>query len=228
MHTMNRVTLSGTSPLERYAMAAGADIKDGDIVCLDGNGLAVEGADTAGLYVIGIAVAVDETANTVEVRDGIVGLEPALADTPTRADRGKPVYVADATKVAVETTEAVCAGVLVDVYDGLAFVEIRPTAAAAALAGSDAGAVAGAIAGDEAGAAVLVADLADGASTIKAAATSIAGDAVAAAGNVRLVEAPAAADAPGVKGDIAVDGTDLFICVDEDTWVKATLATATW
>lgn len=58
--------------------------------------------------------------------------------------------------------------------------------------------------------------------------TTAAAAAIAAAGNARLVTAPAAANSTGVKGDIAVDGTYLYFCTAANTWVRATLATATW
>lgn len=224
----NRRELPGSNPLARYAMAVAAVIAEGDIVCRDADGNAVPGADSAGLEVLGICTRVDADAREVEVRDGIVGLDIATSNGPTRADRGKAVYVTDATKVATTSSNLVCAGVLVDVYDGEAFVDMRPGAAAAAAAGSVAGAAAGATAGAVAGAAEIAADLEDAESTIKAAATTIANTAVAAAGNARLVEAPAAADSAGVKGDIASDGTYLYVCTDTNTWVRGALALANW
>lgn len=87
---------------------------------------------------------------------------------------------------------------------------------------------AAATAGSAAGAAAIEADLADDESTIKAAAATIANSAVAAAGNVRLVTAPSAADSAGVKGDIASDNTYLYVCTDTNTWVRASLALVTW
>ena len=74
--------------------------------------------------------------------------------------------------------------------------------------------------------AAIATDLAAGSSTIKAAATTIAAALIAAAGNARLVEAPApaAANSAGVKGDIAADGTHLYVCTDTNTWVRASLA----
>lgn len=225
MNAMNRRELPGTNPLARYAMADAADIEEGDIVCLNTDGEAVEGSDTAGLTVAGIAVHVDADAGVVEVRDGVIELDIADSDGPTRADRGKPVYVTGPTEVATASSNKIPAGTLVDVYEDMAWVDVRPVNAAAASAGATAGTAAGAIAG----AAAIAADLADGASTIKAAATTIAGDTVAAAGNVRLVaSAPATAGAAGVKGDIFVDGTDIYVCTATDTWIKGTLALATW
>ena len=89
---------------------------------------------------------------------------------------------------------------------------------------SAAAAIAGAAAGTTAGAAAIAADLADAESTIKAAAAAL----IAGAGNVRLVTAPAAADSTGVKGDVAIDETSIYLCTAANTWVKAALAFATW
>ena len=263
MNGMNRRKANGTNPLAVYAMATAADIEEGDIVCLDAEGKAIEASDTAGLQVAGIAVHVDKAANTVEVRDGIVGLDIADSNGPERGDRGKPVYATGPTEVATTSSNAVCVGILVDVYDDEAFVDIRPGYAAAAAAGAAAGATAGATAGADAiaadledpestikaaalveGAAAIAADLEDAESTIKAAALAEGAAAIAAdledaestikaanlnaAGNVRLVEAPAAANSPGVKGDIASDGTSFFLCTATDEWVKVALTLAAW
>lgn len=38
---------------------------------------------------------------------------------------------------------------------------------------------------------------------------------------------PASATATGVKGSIAYDADNLYVCVDTDTWVRATLTTWT-
>lgn len=227
MISMNRREIPGTSALAVYPMATGADIEEGDIVCLDTDGNAVEGSDTAGLMVAGIACRINEDDNTVEVRDGIVGLALPDDNAPTRADRGKPVYVTGVDEVATTSTNKVCAGVLVDVYDGEAFVDIRPGYAAAAAAGTAAGAVAGAVAGATAGttsgAAAIATGLAGGGAIALAIAAAIAG-----AGNMRLVTAPAAADSAGVRGDFAIDEAAIYLCTATNTWVKAALAFATW
>lgn len=91
---------------------------------------------------------------------------------------------------------------------------------------SAAAATAATAAGAAAGAAAITADLAADESTIKAAATTLANGAVAAAGNVRLVAAPDAANSTGVKGDIAIDNANIYLCTGANTWVKATLAFA--
>ena len=38
--------------------------------------------------------------------------------------------------------------------------------------------------------------------------------------------APAAADSPGVKGDVAIDEANIYLCTAANTWVKALLAFA--
>lgn len=43
--------------------------------------------------------------------------------------------------------------------------------------------------------------------------------------NPVLVSAPAAANSSGVAGQIAYDATHIYVCVDTNTWVRATLAT---
>lgn len=219
MSTIPRRESAGTSPLGVYELAAGAQIEDGDIVCLTAEGKAVEGADATGLTVAGVAVRVILDDGTVEVRDGIVGLDLASAEAPQRADRGKPVYVVGPTEVATESTHAVCAGYLVDVHDGEAFVDLRPGAQTAALAGATAGATAGAAAGR---------DAIDEELKLAGSISEAIDEAVAAPGQMRLVEAPASASAAGRKGDFAYDATSVYLCVDEDTWVKGTLALAAW
>ena len=53
--------------------------------------------------------------------------------------------------------------------------------------------------------------------------------AVAGAGNMRLVTTPPlAANSTGVKGDIAIDATSVYLCTAANTWVKAALGFDTW
>jgi hypothetical protein len=40
-----------------------------------------------------------------------------------------------------------------------------------------------------------------------------------------IVAAPASATAPGIAGQIAFNGTNFYVCVATNTWVRATLAT---
>lgn len=39
---------------------------------------------------------------------------------------------------------------------------------------------------------------------------------------------PASASAAGVKGQMFFDGTDMYLCTATNTWIKGTLALATW
>ena len=53
--------------------------------------------------------------------------------------------------------------------------------------------------------------------------------AVAGAGNMRLVTTPPlAANSTGVKGDVAIDDTYIYLCTDANAWVKATLGFDAW
>jgi len=45
---------------------------------------------------------------------------------------------------------------------------------------------------------------------------------------VCLVAAPDSASSAGVKGQIAIDGTYIYLCTAANTWVRASLAFATW
>lgn len=45
---------------------------------------------------------------------------------------------------------------------------------------------------------------------------------------VTLVTAPATADADGTKGQMAIDGSYIYLCTATDTWVRASLVFATW
>jgi hypothetical protein len=40
-----------------------------------------------------------------------------------------------------------------------------------------------------------------------------------------IVDVPTAADDPGVAGQIAYDASNLYICVDTDTWLRVDIAT---
>ena len=45
---------------------------------------------------------------------------------------------------------------------------------------------------------------------------------------VTLVAAPASAGATGTKGQVAIDESYIYLCTATDTWVRASLAFATW
>ena len=42
---------------------------------------------------------------------------------------------------------------------------------------------------------------------------------------VVVVDPPATSSSPGVPGTVAWDASYFYVCVDTDTWVRATLAT---
>ena len=123
-----------TSPLDFYEIAGGATIKGGDLVALDSNGKAIPAAPTSGAVVVGYAGAV--VSGGVEVKDGIVALgNVSSGGTITRANRGGVAFVHDSATVTTSggTTKTV-AGIVVDVYDGKAIIDLRPAARAAAAA----------------------------------------------------------------------------------------------
>ena len=226
----------------------------GGLAAVDTTGKALPAADAAGLKVLGRFEHSADAGEKVVIKRGIFLFDNKSGDLVVAADIGGYCYVADDQTVQhTANSNAIIAGVVRGVTaDGVYvdtewYVDGAAAAAAGATAGETAGETAGATAGAEAiaadladaestikaaalvqGAAAIAADLADAESTIKAAALVQGGLAVAAAGNVRLVTAPAAADSTGVKGDIAIDEGAIYLCTATDTWVKATLAFAAW
>ncbi|MEM1205104.1 MAG: hypothetical protein AAGN66_17875 [Acidobacteriota bacterium] len=106
-------------------VAAGAKIGRYEIVCHDGNGLAVAGADAAGLTSSGVAVdGYDNTGGT----NGTLGTHPqryvtvdsggrawSFATTGTAPEHGEYAYVVDATTVSADpTTNNVQVGIFVE------------------------------------------------------------------------------------------------------------------
>jgi len=131
---MNRI--NGTSPLARYEIASGAKlITPGDIVALNGDGKAVPAADTAGLKVIGAAVSVTEDG--VAVESGVYAFKNDTANAVTRIARGTACFVKDKGTVAAAGTNAIPAGIVVDVHDGEVYVDLTPAAVKAAAAITD-------------------------------------------------------------------------------------------
>lgn len=199
----------------------------GGLAAVDSSGKALPASDAAGLKVLGRFEHSADAAEKVMIKRGIFLFDNKSGDLVVAADIGGYCYVADDQTVQhTANSNAIIAGVVRGVTADGVYVDTEwyVDGAAAAAAGATAGETAGATAGAEA----IAADLADAESTIKAAALVQGGLAVAAAGNVRLVTAPAAADSTGVKGDIAIDEGAIYLCTATDTWVKATLAFATW
>ena len=210
-------------------------IHAGALVAID-SGKAVPAANAAGLKVVGRAEQSGGGGDKIMVKRGVFLYANNTGDAVTAANIGAYCYVADDQTVqASANSNAVVAGLVRGVTADGVYVDttVNPDGAAAgATAGTTAGAAA--IANDLAaaqstikaaalvqGAAAIAADLADEDSTIKAANLN-------AAGNVRLVDAPTTSAAAGVKGDIFVNGTDLYVCTAEDTWIKGALVLATW
>lgn len=130
---MNR--LNGTAPLDVYEIASGATIMEGTLVALNGAGKAVSASDTAGLKVIGAAQRVID--QTVAVADGIFSFANDTGNPVTRTMRGALAYVKDASTVDCKGgTNKIAAGVVIEVYNGEVYVDLRPgvrgTAAAVA------------------------------------------------------------------------------------------------
>jgi len=232
--TKNRDTREIAGALVRLTVKTGATIYAGALVAVDSTGYAVPASDAAGLKVVGRAEHQAAAGQPVMVKRGVFLYNNKTGDKVTAAHIGGYCYAADDETVqGTANTNEVVAGIVRGVTADGVYVDTEwNAAAAAATAGTTAAAAA--IAADLAaaestikaaallqGAAAITADLADGSSEIKAATLN-------AAGNVRLVAVPAAADATGVKGDIAVDGTYLYFCTAADTWVRAALETATW
>lgn len=203
----------------------------GGLAAVDSSGKALPASDAAGLKVLGRFEHSADAAEKVMIKRGIFLFDNKSGDLVVAADIGGYCYVADDQTVQhTANSNAIIAGVVRGVTADGVYVDTEwyVDGAAAAAAGATAGETAGETAGATAGAEAIAADLADAESTIKAAALVQGGLAVAAAGNVRLVTAPAAADSTGVKGDIAIDEGAIYLCTATDTWVKATLAFATW
>ena len=127
---MNRINHS--SPLARYKIASGSTIGYGALVALNGSGKAVPAADTDGLRVIGVAVSID--GDEVEAASGIFGFANDTTHALTRADRGKAAFVKDSSTVAGTSTNGIVAGIVVDVHDGVVYVDLSPAALKAAAA----------------------------------------------------------------------------------------------
>ena len=125
--------LHGTQPLDLYPIKSGGTVTENAIVVIDAAGDVVDATDAAGVKVIGIAINVDSTAATVEVRDGIVLIANSATNPLARKDRGATAYIEDANTVsAVTGINSVVAGLVVDVNDDGVFVDMRLAALAAA------------------------------------------------------------------------------------------------
>jgi hypothetical protein len=129
--TKDRNTTRKEGGLAAYPVAAGVKIYAGGIVCLNANGYAVPGTDTAGLKMEGISQQyVDNSAGAAGAesvlvwKTGIVDLDAAGM---TIADVGKPVFVTDDHTVALTSTNAVGCGIISEVESATkVWVDIAP------------------------------------------------------------------------------------------------------
>lgn len=214
--TTSRDTREIAGSLLQLTVKDAKTIYAGALVAVDATGYALPAADAANLRVLGRAEHGAAAGEKIMIKRGVFLFDNNSGDAVDAADIGGYCYVADDQTVqATANSNAVVAGLVRGVTADGVYVDttLNPD---------------GATAGAAAGAAAIAADLAAGSSTIKAAATTIAGNAVAAAGNVRLVDAPATANSDGVKGDIAIDAGAIYLCTATNTWVKATLVFDTW
>lgn len=222
----NRDTREIVGALVQLTVAATKTAYAGGLAAIDATGKGLPAADAANLKVLGRFEHGAAAGEKVMIKRGTFLFANKTADPVTVADIGGYCYVTDDETVQhTANSNAVIAGVVRGVVADGVYVDTAWYVDGAAAAG--AGAAAGAQSGAQSGAAAIATDLAAAESTIAAAATTIANGAVAAAGNVRLVAAaPDAANSKGVKGDIAIDNANIYLCTDTDTWVKATLAFA--
>jgi hypothetical protein len=198
--TANRDTREIVGALVRLAVKAGKTLYAGALAAIDSDGYAVPASDASGLKVIGRAEHQAQGGQSVLIKRGVFLYKNKAGDLVAAAHIGGYCYVSDDETVqGSANTNSIIAGVVRGVTSEGVYVDTEWYIDGAAAA------TAGASAGTTSGAA-----------------------AVAAAGNVRLVDAPAAANSDGVKGDIATDGTYLYLCTGASTWVRAALALATW
>lgn len=198
--TANRDTREIVGALVSLAVKAGKTLYAGALAAIDSDGYAVPASDASGLKVIGRAEHQAQGGQSVLIKRGVFLYKNKAGDLVTAAHIGGYCYVSDDETVqGSANTNSIIAGVVRGVTSEGVYVDTEWYVDGAAAA------TAGASAGTTSGAA-----------------------AVAAAGNVRLVDAPAAANSDGVKGDIATDGTYLYLCTGASTWVRAALALATW
>jgi hypothetical protein len=230
--TASRDTREIVGALIQLTVADNKTAYAGGLAAVDTAGKALPAADAAGLKVLGRFEHSVPAGEKVVIKRGIFLFDNNSEDPVVAANIGGYCYVTDDQTVqATANSNAVVAGLVRGVTADGVYVDttLNPDGATA---GTTAGAAA--IAADLSaaqstikaaalvqGAAAIAADLEDAKSTIKAATLN-------AAGNVRLVEAPAAANSPGVKGDIAIDDGAIYLCTATNTWVKATLVFATW
>lgn len=114
----------GTGYSRKLDIAEGCTLYPGAIAAVNSSGKAVPASDTAGLFVAGICDAVFN--GSAYIRSGTYRLENNTGnDALTIEDIGKYVYIVDDQTVGKNGgTNAVVAGILMDLDDGQAIVSI--------------------------------------------------------------------------------------------------------
>lgn len=119
--TADRNTLERVPQLR--TLEAAADIYGGTLVAVNAAKKAVPASDAADLLVIGRAEHSAKKGEKITVKAGCFAFDMPEGVTPTLADIGKTVFVADDQTVAfTDTTHAIKAGVVFDVDDEGAWI----------------------------------------------------------------------------------------------------------
>ena len=125
---------TGFAPVDAYAVVNGATATEGSIAVMVSGGSVKDGADEASVKVLGLfrEIGLDGKAK-VEV--GCYQLANSSTSALARTDRGAIVYLEDKDTVRKTAgAHSVIAGLLVDVDDGGAWVDMTPQGLAAARA----------------------------------------------------------------------------------------------
>ena len=214
----NRDTREIVGALVQLTVAATKTAYAGGLAAVDATGKGLPAADAVNLKVLGRFEHGAAAGEKVMIKRGTFLFANKTADPVTVADIGGYCYVTDDETVQhTANSNAIIAGVVRGVVADGVYVDTAWYVDGAAAA------TAGATAGTAAVGAAITAEL-EPAGDITAAIS----EAVAAAGNVRLVTVPASAAATGVKGDVAIDDTYIYLCTAANTWFKAELGFATW
>jgi len=104
-----------------YPVAASTTIYKGALVCDNGSGYAVPGADNSSYTFIGIAVETADnssgSAGDKEVRVYKTGVFEVPKSSAAATDRAAAMYIRSDNEVATSTTNSILAGYCVDIVD---------------------------------------------------------------------------------------------------------------